>query len=147
MKIPISALLAQKDPTVRCVSHLASAQDAVAIMTAHRVGCVCVLESERLVGIFTERDVLTRIVAAGLDPRATPVVRVMTPQPLTIDPSLPLDRAMALISERRMRHLPVLEDGRLIGIISIGDVNKWVVERLQHEADNLRSYISGQYPN
>ncbi|HLP01398.1 MAG TPA: CBS domain-containing protein [Opitutaceae bacterium] len=147
MKIPISALLAQKDPTVRCVSTKASAQDAVSIMTAHRIGCVCVLEGERLVGIFTERDVLTRVVAAGLDPRTTPVVRVMTPQPFTIDPSLPLDRAMALISEKRMRHLPVIDDGRLIGLISIGDVNKWVVERLQREADSLRSYISGQYPN
>jgi CBS domain-containing protein len=147
MKIPISALLAQKDPTVRCVSIKASVQDAVTIMTAHRIGCVCVLEGERLVGIFTERDVLTRVVAAGLDPSTTPVVRAMSPQLVTIEPTLPLDKAMALISEKRMRHLPVLEDGRLIGLISIGDVNKWVVERLQHEADSLRSYISGQYPN
>ncbi len=147
MKIPISALLAQKDPTVRWVSTQASAHDAVAIMAAHRIGCVCVLEGEQLVGIFTERDVLTRVVAAGLDSRETPVARVMTPRPFTVEPSLPLDRAMSLISEKRMRHLPVVDGGRLVGLISIGDVNKWVVERLQREADSLRSYISGQYPN
>jgi CBS domain-containing protein len=105
-----------------------------------------VLEGERLAGIFTERDVLTRVVAAGLDPRATPVARVMSPQPLTVDPTLPLDKAMALISEKRMRHLPVLEGGRLVGLISIGDLNKWIVEHLQYEAETLRSYISGNYP-
>ncbi len=146
MKIPISALIAQKDRAVHAVPVTASAQEAAEAMVRHRVGCVVVLEGERLVGIFTERDVLTRVVAAGLDPRATPVARVMSPQPLTVDPSLPLDKAMALISEKRMRHLPVLDGGRLVGLISIGDLNKWIVEHLQYEAETLRSYISGNYP-
>lgn len=147
MKIPISALLAQKDPTVRCVSNKASVQDAVSIMTAHRIGSVCVMEGERLVGIFTERDVLTRVVAPGLDARQTQVAKVMSTQLVTIDPSLCLDRAMAIMSDRRTRHLPVLDQGQLVGLISIGDINKWVVERLQYEADSLRSYICGQYPS
>ncbi len=146
MKIPISALLAQKDPTVRSVPTTASAHDAAAAMAAYRIGCVVVLDGDRLAGIFTERDVLTRVVAAGLDPRTTPITRVMTPSPLTVDPTLTLEKAMALISEKRMRHLPVLDAGRLVGLISIGDLNKWVVEHLEYEAATLRSYISGQYP-
>ncbi len=146
MKIPISALLAQKGTAVLTVPVTASVQDAVAAMNTHRVGCIVVVEGERLAGIFTERDVLTRVVAAGLDPRATPVTRVMSSHPLTVEPSLTLDKAMALISEKRMRHLPVLESGRLVGLVSIGDLNKWIVEHLQFEAETLRSYISGQYP-
>ncbi len=146
MKIPISALIAQKDPVVHSVPVSASAQVAAEAMAQHRVGCVVVLDGDHLVGIFTERDVLTRVVAAGLDARTTPVSRVMSPQPLTVAPSLPLEKAMALISEKRMRHLPVLDAGRLVGLVSIGDLNKWVVEHLQYEADTLRSYISGQYP-
>lgn len=146
MKIPISALLAHKDPAVRTVPVTASAHDAVAAMAAYRIGCVLVMDGERLAGIFTERDVLNRVVAPGLDPRATPLAQVMSPHPLTVDASLTLDKAMALISEKRMRHLPVLEAGRLVGLVSIGDLNKWVVEHLEYEAATLRSYISGQYP-
>lgn len=146
MKTPLAALLAHKDPTVRSVPSTASVAEAAALMAEHHIGCVVVADDGRLSGIFTERDLLTRVVARRLDPQTTPVARVMSPQPLVVDPTLALEEAMALISEKRIRHLPVLEDGRLVGLISIGDVNKWVVEHLQSEAQSLRSYISGQYP-
>ncbi len=147
MKIPISALLAQKDPTVHTVPTGASVQAAAAAMAARNIGCILVVEGDRLAGIFTERDLLIRVVTPGLDPRTTPVTCVMSPLLYTVDPTVTLDKAMALISEKRTRHLPVLENGKLVGLISIGDINKWVVERLQHEAESLRSYISGQYPS
>ena len=122
-------------------------QAAAAAMAARNIGCILVVEGDRLAGIFTERDLLIRVVTPGLDPRTTPVTCVMSPLLYTVDPTVTLDKAMALISEKRTRHLPVLEHGKLVGLISIGDINKWVVERLQYEADSLRSYISGQYPS
>ena len=147
MNTPISALLAQKGTAVYTVRDTATAQDAANDMVTHNIGCVLVIDDNSLLGIFTERDLLTRVVAPGLDPRSTPVTRVMSSLRHTVSPSDPLEKAMALISEKRTRHLPVLDDGKLIGLISIGDINKWVVERLQYEAESLRSYISGQYPS
>jgi len=147
MNTPISALLAQKGTTVYTVRDTATAQDAANDMVTHNIGCVLVIDDNSLLGIFTERDLLTRVVAPGLAPRSTPITRVMSPLLHTVSPSDPLEKAMALISEKRTRHLPVLDDGRLVGLISIGDINKWVVERLQYEAASLRSYISGEYPS
>ena len=146
MKIPISAFLAQKDPIVRSVPPTATIQEAVATMATYRIGCVVIMEEDRLTGIFTEHDVITRVVVPGVDPRTTLIAQVMTPQPFTVDPSLTLDKAMALISEKRMRHLPVVEAGRLVGLVSIGDLNKWIVEHLRYEAATLRSYLTSQYP-
>lgn len=147
MKTPISALLAQKGNTVYTVRESASAQDAANDMVTHNIGCVLVVDDSRVLGVFTERDLLTRVVVPGLDARATPVTQVMSLLRYTVEPAAPLETAMALISEKRTRHLPVLDGGKLVGLISIGDINKWVVERLQYEADSLRSYISGQYPS
>ena len=147
MKTPISALLAQKGNTVYTVRESASAQDAANDMVTHNIGCVLVVDDSRVLGVFTERDLLTRVVVPGLDARATPVTQVMSLLRYTVEPGAPLETAMALISEKRTRHLPVLDGGKLVGLISIGDINKWVVERLQYEADSLRSYISGQYPS
>jgi len=147
MKTPISALLAQKGTTVYTVRDSATAQDAANDMVTHNIGCVLVADDSRVIGVFTERDLLTHVVAPGLDPRTTPIARVMSPLRYTVEPSAPLETAMALISEKRVRHLPVLDDGKLVGLISIGDINKWVVERLQYETESLRSYISGQYPS
>ena len=147
MKTPISALLAQKGNTVYTVRESASAQDAANDMVTHNIGCVLVVDDSRVLGVFTERDLLTRVVVPGLNARATPVTQVMSLLRYTVEPGAPLETAMALISEKRTRHLPVLDGGKLVGLISIGDINKWVVERLQYEADSLRSYISGQYPS
>ena len=147
MKTPISALLAQKGSTVYTVRETTTAQDAANDMVTHNIGCVLVVDDSRVLGVFTERDLLTRVVVPGLDARATPVTQVMSLLRYTVEPGAPLETAMALISEKRTRHLPVLDDGKLVGLISIGDINKWVVERLQYEADSLRSYISGQYPS
>lgn len=146
MQIPISTLLAQKDPVVRSVPPTATVQDAVAMMATYRIGCVVVMEADHLAGIFTEHDAITRVIIPGIDPRTTPIAQVMTARPLTVESTLTLGKAMAIISEKRVRHLPIVEDGRLIGLVSIGDLNKWMVEHLQFEAATLRSYVACQYP-
>lgn len=91
---------------------------AAKLMEQRNVGAVLVVERDQLVGIFTERDVTFRVVAHGLDARTTPLSKVMTRRPQTVDPSQPLGYALLIMHERGFRHLPVIEDGRIIGIVS-----------------------------
>ena len=146
MKTPISALLQAKPRVLHTIAPAATVQEAVGMMNSRKIGCLVVLENDRLAGIFTERDVLTRVVAGGLDPRSCSVASVMTTDLRTITPDTALDEAMLLISERRVRHLPVVENDRVTGLVSIGDINKWAVDHLKFETESLRSYVAGGYP-
>ena len=147
MNTPIALLLSRKGSSVYTVPALATVADAVRVMNLHKVGSVVVTQSGQLAGIFTERDVLTRVVAAGRTPDATSVADVMTHNPVTVSPHSTVEEVMTLITERRCRHLPVLEPGTrtLLGMISIGDVLRWMVESHRAEADHLRHYIHGVY--
>jgi CBS domain-containing protein len=98
------------------------------------------------VGIFTERDVLVRVVDAGRDPAATRVEEVMTRELAVIRSATRVEEAMSVMTEKRCRHLPVVEEGRLAGMISIGDVTRWIVRNQRHTIDDLVSYIGGEYP-
>ena len=91
---------------------------AAKLMAARKVGAILVVNDERLIGIFTERDLLVRVVAQGLDTQATRLADVMTSEPQTVDPAKPFGYALLLMHEKGFRHLPVVEDGKPIGIIS-----------------------------
>lgn len=143
MNTSLATLLKHKGGAVRTVPATVSAAEAVQEMNRHKIGCVLVMEGERLAGIFTERDVLRRVVAADLDPKTTPVTRVMTGQVLTVGPETTVQQMMELFSEKRCRHMPVVRDGRVVGLISIGDVSRWVASAHRVEAESLRQYISG----
>jgi CBS domain-containing protein len=91
---------------------------AAKLMANKNVGAIMVVEGERLVGIFTERDIVFRVVAQGLDPHTTRLAEVMTPAPDTVDPDKPFGYALLLMHEKGFRHLPVIEDGKPIGIVS-----------------------------
>lgn len=147
MNTPIAVLLSRKGSSVCSVSALATVADAVRIMNQQKVGSILVMQSGQLVGIFTERDVLTRVVAAGRAPGITSVADVMTHNPVTISPQATVEQVMNVITERRCRHLPVLEEGThaVLGLISIGDILRWLVESHRAEADHLRHYIHGVY--
>jgi CBS domain-containing protein len=119
--------------------------EAVRVMNAHGVGCLVVLDHDELVGIFSERDVLQRVVDRGLDPEATAVRRVMTTEVLTVRPSLAVTDATALMTERRVRHLPVVDDrGALSGLVSIGDLMRCVAMSQAREIDQMVDYITGR---
>jgi len=110
------------------------------------VGAILVLEGGRLVGIFTERDVLRRVVGDGLDPLGVKVSEVMSTKLTTIKPDTTVEDAMQIFTEKRCRHLPVLDGTRLDGAISIGDVTRWMADHHQAEAEHLKNYISGGFP-
>jgi CBS domain-containing protein len=147
MNTPIALLLSRKGSTVYSVAALASVADAVRVMNLHKVGSVVVMQAGRLAGIFTERDVLTRVVASGRMPDNTPVADVMTRNPVVTSPRMTVEQVMALFTERRCRHIPVLDDdtGAVLGLISIGDVTRWLLDTHRSEADHLRQYIAGSY--
>ena len=145
MQTPVSSLLVAKTSRLHTVDITASVSEAVTVMNENHVGSVLVLNEGSLAGIFTERDVLQRVVAAEKNPRSTPVSTVMTRNVVTLSPQTTVEEAMALITDKRCRHLPVLQQGRLVGIISSGDVTRWMTRVHRTEADMLRTYIDGSY--
>jgi CBS domain-containing protein len=145
MNTPITVLLSHKGSTVYTVSGRDTVADAVAEMSLRNVGSVVVLENGMLIGLLTERDVLTRVVAAGRQPDRTCVADVMTRHPVIVSPRATIEDAMNLFTEKRCRQIPVVEDDRIVGLVSIGDVNRWLVDASRAEADHLRQYIAGGY--
>lgn len=126
MQNQISDLLEGKQLEPIQVRPDSSVREAVNLMNEHNIGALMVMdEGGRLAGVFTERDVLVRVVAAERDPRSTPVSEVMTRDPLCISPQTLVEGAMLLVHENSIRHLPVIQQDRLVGVISSGDLNRW----------------------
>lgn len=113
---------------VHSVDPEALVSECVQQMAAKEIGALVVMEGTALRGIFTERDALKRVLAAGLDPARTRVGAVMTRDPVCIAPTTSVGEAMRVITQRRFRHLPVVENGRLLGIVSSGDLTRWLVK-------------------
>jgi CBS domain-containing protein len=143
MNTPISTLLEQKGGVVHSVNATATVAEAVQEMVRNRVGAVLVMDGAKVAGIFTERDVLRRVVGQELEPKTTPVTRVMTADVLVAGPTATVQQMMELFTEKRCRHMPVVQDGKLLGMISIGDVSRWVANTHRAEAESLRQYITG----
>jgi CBS domain-containing protein len=145
MNTPISAILERKGSAVHAVSSTLTIAAAVDEMNRHRVGSVVVTEGDQLAGIFTERDVLRRVVGAGVDPRIMRVADVMTTDLITISPSTSIEETMDIFTEKRVRHLPVVSQGQMVGLISIGDISRWITDANRAEAEHLKNYISGGF--
>ncbi len=139
-------ILALKGGETLTVAPQSSVAEAIRIMSRERVGSVLVsTDAEKLQGIFTERDVLNLIADKGPDAAEVTVGEVMTRDLVTASPATSVDETMALITSRRCRHIPVLDDGRLVGMVSIGDLVKAKLEEAQHEVESLREYIHTGY--
>ena len=145
-KVSVTILLKEKSTSLYCIAVDSTVDAAVSEMNRQRVGSIIVKRAEKVVGIFTERDVLTRIVAAGRDPKATIVSEVMTTDFVWITQDTSVEDAMHIMSDKRVRHLPVFDDKQLLGLISIGDVTRWLLKVNEMEAENLRNYVFGEYP-
>ena len=141
----IRDVLRRKGSDVYSVGPLATVIDAVNVMNDHHVGSVLVIETGYPVGIFSERDVLVRVVAAHRDPRQTLVRDVMTTRLHTVTPDDTLLEVMQLMTERRCRHVPVMVGDSLVGLVSLGDLTKATQHNLHQEVRELSSYIGGPY--
>lgn len=119
----------------------ARVRDVVALLDEHRIGAVPVLEGTRVVGIFSERDMIHTLVERGAAALDLPVVERMTSPAITVDPGASVLGALSLMTQRRIRHLPVIDGERLVGFVSIGDLVKYRIDGIEAEAEAMRAYI------
>jgi CBS domain-containing protein len=139
----VQHVLETKGSAVHTVSPQTSVYDALRLMAEHDVGALVVIEGGRLVGILSERDYARKVVLLGRVSRETPVREIMTPEVVRVGPQDGVEACMALMTQRRIRHLPVLEGDRLAGIVSIGDVVKSIIGEQQFTIEQLQRYIQG----
>jgi len=137
----IAAVLRTKGSEVETITAGASLADAVARLGERRIGALPVVEAGEIVGIISERDVIYCLRDHGAEVLGWPVMRVMSSPAITASPDSEVLSALALMTQRRIRHLPVVEGGTIRGIVSIGDLVKYRMERIEAEAEAMRSYI------
>ncbi|MEP6908171.1 MAG: CBS domain-containing protein [Pseudoxanthomonas sp.] len=135
-------LLGKKTPEVHAVAPEDSVIDAIRLMAEKGIGAVLVMEHERLVGIVSERDYARKIVLHGRSSSDTTVREIMTADVVTVGPRNTVEHCMQVVTEHRIRHLPVVEDDAVIGVISIGDLVKAVIEDQKAQLDELQRYIA-----
>jgi len=136
-------ILRSKGHTVHSVRPTDTVLAALGVMAKHDIGAVLVLSEERLVGIFTERDYARKVVLAGRSSKDSPVSAVMTAHVVCVTPNRSVDECMGLMTEKRLRHLPVVEHKRVVGVVSIGDLVKETINDQQFTITQLQSYIAG----
>ncbi len=137
----VQMILGDKGTEVATISAQATVGDAVRLLGERRIGALPVVDGDEIAGIMSERDVIYCLRDHGSEVLDWPVARVMTAPAFTVDPSTPVLNALALMTQRRIRHLPVVANGRLVGIVSIGDLVKHRIERIESEAAAMREYI------
>lgn len=146
MKKTLKAILDTKGSEIYHVSPRTSVKEAVQKMNDLRIGALVIIDKEEVVGIFTERDVLGRVFNRPEDPASLPVSAVMTRNPISVESTVTVEEAMGIVTEKRCRHLPVEEQGRIIGIVSSGDLTRAVTSLQKDHIEHLTRYITGKYP-
>jgi CBS domain-containing protein len=142
----ISAILNGKNGTVWSVSPETTVYEAIQLMADKNIGALPVVDGQRLVGIFSERDYTRKVVLRGKSSRDTFVREILSPKVQTVSPRDTLENAMRKMTEFRIRHLPVIEGEEMVGIVSIGDLVKWIISAQTATIDHLEGYITGRYP-
>ena len=137
----IQAILGDKGREVATIGAEETVSAAVMVLGERRIGALPVVDDTGIVGIISERDVIYCLKDHGAEALDWPISRVMSSPAITVDPSTEVLSALALITQRRVRHLPVVSDGKLVGIVSIGDLVKHRIERIEFEAQAMRDYI------
>jgi CBS domain-containing protein len=135
-------LLEAKAPEVFAIGPDAPVLDAIKLMADKRIGALLVMEAGRLVGVVSERDYARKVVLQGRSSKDTPVRDIMTAQVVSVGLQHSVDHCMQVVTERRIRHLPVLDGDAVLGVVSIGDLVKAVIEDQQLELDQLQRYIA-----
>lgn len=143
---PIEIILKEKGRKVHSVASEATVYEALAIMADKGIGALAVMDGEDLVGMFSERDYARKVILAGRSSREMKVRELMSREVLTVGPQSTVDECMQHMTNKRCRHLPVVEGGKVVGIVSIGDLVNWIIKTQEHTIHDLEDYISGDYP-
>jgi len=142
----IRGVLAEKGTQVLTVSPETRVYDALALMAERDVGALVVVADGKPVGMFSERDYARKVILQGKSSKQIEVREIMSIPPLCVTPKHTVDECMSIMTHRRIRHLPVVEDDRMVGIVSIGDMVKWIVSAQVDTIEQLENYITGKYP-
>ena len=140
---PISEILVHKGSTVWSIAPESNVFDAIQMMAEKNIGAVAVIEHHRLIGLLTERDYTRKVVLRGKASKTTHVREILNPHLISVTPEHTVQECLQLMTEHRIRHLPVLKQGQLAGIISIGDLVNWIISAQRSQIEQLQTYISG----
>jgi CBS domain-containing protein len=139
--ITVRQLLDRKGRAIYSVSPSDPVLDAIRLMADHHIGALLVMQGEKLAGIISERDYARKVILLGRASDSTPVSQIMSSPVTTVGPADTVDQCMRIVTEHRIRHLPVVENDLVVGVVSIGDLVKAVIEDQQHTIEQLESYI------
>ena len=141
MQNSLGSILETKGREIHSATPTTPISEAVREMHDHRVGSMLIMDGGRLAGILTERDVLFRVVDQGIDPTSTPVSRVMTENPKTVSTDMSVEEAMREVSDSRIRHLPLVDGDKVVGLVSSGDLTRWVVDAQKEDITGLQQEV------
>lgn len=142
----IRQILSSKGSEVTTITPQAMVFDALTVMGEKNIGALVVTEGDQVVGVFSERDYSRKVILQGKTSRTTTVAEILSQPVITIGPDESIEECMERMTVHRIRHLPVVENGKLLGVVSIGDVVNWIMHAQRHAIQQLTGYISGQYP-
>jgi CBS domain-containing protein len=142
--LSVRQMLSEKGSVVVSITPNTSVFDALKVMSENNIGAVLVMEDEELLGIFSERDYARKVILAGRSSKTTEVKELMTSKVYCIDPSRTIQDVMELMNDHRFRHVPVMENEKVIGVLSSGDVMRGVVAEQKNTIDSLESYLLRQ---
>lgn len=143
---PVSEILKQKGGDVWSIQPDATVLDAIKLMAEKNVGALVVTQKNKVVGIISERDYSRKVILKGKASKTTPVSDILSKKVVKVEPSTSVNDCLKLMTEKRIRHLPVLEGTKLKGIVSIGDLVNWVISAQSSTIEQLQTYITG-YPS
>ena len=141
--VVVRQVLQTKGYAIWSISPDASVYDALKLMADKEIGALLVLNGQKLVGIISERDYARKVILKGKSSIDTPVKEIMVKEVISVHPEQPIEECMALMTEKHVRHLPVCEDDRLLGIVSIGDIVKAIISQQEFMIEQLERYIEG----
>lgn len=142
----VRAVLAQKGTAIWSVTPDATVYDAIALMAEKNIGAVLVMDGDRLVGMLSERDYTRKVILAGKQSKSTPVQEIMSRELTTVAPYDTVERCMRLMTEHRVRHLPVVEVDRVVGLVSIGNLVNWIISAQGAALHNMERMLGAEYP-
>ena len=138
----VKNILTSKGNAVFSVEPNVTVYKAIELMCQKNIGGLLIVENDKLAGIFTERDYARKLILKGKSSKDTPISELMTKDPFTVSPESSIEQCMEMMSDKRIRHLPVVDDDKLVGMISIGDVVRFIIEEQKSIIEHLEHYIS-----
>ena len=143
---PIEVIIKKKGTEVYSIASDATIFEALTVMAEKRIGALVVMNGDVLEGIFSERDYARKVILAGRSSREMKVHEIMVAEVTTVGPQSTVSECMQHMTKRRCRHLPVVVEGKVVALVSVGDLVNWIISAQDHAIHDLEDYISGEYP-